>query len=237
MTRPLIVVTGPGKKLKVGWWATKFILWLCGARSCYLSPTQPELLQAVDGVVIGGGDDIDPEHYGESGDAGATYDAARDSLEIAMIKAALQARVPLLGICRGAQLINVVLKGSLFQDIRPLRRKTPNKNSAFVIKKAYLQPSSQVAAILGKEVIGINSLHSQAVNKLSSELQVAAVDRDDFVQAFEHQTKPFIIGVQWHPEYLPYYSCQRNLFHALVAAVSNQSKKLLPEHYNQYHIK
>lgn len=236
MARPLIAVTGPNKKLKVGWWATKFILWLCGARSCYLSPAQPELLQAVDGVVIGGGDDIDPEHYGESGDAGATYDAARDSLEIAMIKAALQAGVPLLGICRGAQLINVVLKGSLFQDIRPLRRKTPNKNSAFVIKQAYLQSSSQLAAILGKDIVGINSLHSQAVNKLSRELRVAALDGDGFVQAFEHQTKSFLIGVQWHPEYLPYHSCQRNLFQALVAAVSNQGNKLLPEYYNEYHV-
>ena len=223
MTRPLIAVTGPNKKLKLGWWATKFVLWLCGARSCYISPDCPKLFQAVDGVVIGGGDDIDPEHYGESGDAGATYDVVRDNLEIAMIKAALQADVPLLGICRGAQLINVVLKGSLFQDIRPLRKKTPNKNSAFVLKKAYIAANTHLANLLQAETIPINSLHSQAVNHVGDGLLISAEDADGFVQAFEHVNKPFLLGVQWHPEYLPYHSRQRNIFRGLIMAVNNQT--------------
>lgn len=240
MTRPLIAVTGPNKKLKFGWWATRFILWLAGAKACYINPAQPHLLNDVDGVIIGGGDDIDPQHYGQTGivgkegDFSSTYDPARDKLEIAMIKAALASDVPILGICRGAQLINVVLGGDLHQDIRPLRFMTPNQNSAFVIKKAFIEKNSRLKRILNTELLNINSLHSQAVNRIGKGLTVSAYDKDGFIQAFENEQKRFLIGVQWHPEYLPYHSRQRKLFLAMISAVNAQGSTLSPACFKKY---
>lgn len=229
MTRPLIAVTGPCKKLKVGWWATKFILWLCGARACYLTAETPALAKAADAVVIGGGDDIEPEHYGESGDAGAHYDPARDALEMAVIKAAVQADVPILGICRGAQLINIVFGGGLYQDIRPLRDKTPNRNSAFVVKTATIEAGSKLQQILMASSVPINSLHSQAIKKIGQPLKIVARDADGFVQGFEHPDKEFLVGVQWHPEYLPYHSRQRSLFKKMISVTRGQNNQLLPQ--------
>jgi len=241
MTRPLIAVTGPDKKLKFGWWATRFILWLCGARSCYVTPSKPHLINAVDGVVIGGGDDIEPQHYGEvapvgkDGDFSRSYDPARDQLEIAMIKAALKSDVPMLGICRGAQLINVVSGGNLHQDIRPLRSITPNRNSAFIVKLALIEEHSILKGLLNKAVVKINSLHSQAVKRIGKGLTIAAYDKDGFVQAFEHRQKLFLIGVQWHPEYLPYHAIQRKLFKKMVSAVKQQKNKITPDVFNEIH--
>jgi putative glutamine amidotransferase len=239
MRRPLIAVTGPDKKLKFGWWATRFMLWLNGASSCYITPANPQLLAEIDGVIIGGGDDIDPQHYGGVGVEGkdeecsATYDLARDKLEIAMIKAALQADVPMLGICRGAQLINVVLGGSLYQDIRPMRVMTSNQNSAFVVKDALIKDNSILKHIFNTSTIKINSLHSQSVNRIAKGLIASAYDKDGFLQAFENEHKNFLIGVQWHPEYLPYQSQQRKLFAAIVAAVKRQDNKLTPKCFDK----
>ena len=130
---PTIAVTGPDKRLRFGWWATRLILAMAGAKAVYITATSPELPMGVSGVIVGGGDDIEPEHYGLTGDAGAHYDPERDRLEMNVVKQALSCGVPLMGICRGAQLINVVLGGSLHTDIRPKRENTPNRNSVFPI--------------------------------------------------------------------------------------------------------
>lgn len=226
--KPLVIVTGPDKSLRFGWWATRLMLWICGLEGHYVTPDRPQLPQKVKGVIIGGGDDIQPRHYGLTGDGGAKYDPQRDTLELKIFKHAYQCGVPILGICRGAQLINVALGGNLYQDIRPLRRQTPNKNSIFPIKKALLVADSKIYAITGQQSISINSLHNQAINELAEPLQQSAVDQDGFVQAIEHSRHEFIIGVQWHPEYMPYAAIQRKLFAAFSAAVESSSK-ILPQ--------
>ena len=209
---PLVVVTGPDKRLTFGWWATRLQLWRVGIRAVYVTPNRPELPNKVSGVIIGGGDDIDPRHYGLTGTAGVNYDAARDRLEIDTIQHALKHRWPLLGICRGAQLLNVVHGGTLYTDIRPLRRHTPNRNSLFPIKQAELEASSRLASILGAHPLAINSLHSQAVRDLGGDFRVAARDVDGFVQAIESPEQPFLFGVHWHPEYLLWKSRHLSLF-------------------------
>lgn len=216
---PLVVVTGPDKRLTYGWWATRLQLWRVGLRAVYVTPNQPRLPDDVSGVIIGGGDDIDPRHYGLSGTAGVNYDAARDQLEIETINHALRHQWPLLGICRGAQLLNVVHGGNLYTDIRPLRRRTPNRNSLFPIKQAEIEAGSQLASILGQHPLAINSLHSQAVRDLGGDLKIAARDADGFVQAIEVPNRPFLFGVQWHPEYLLWKSRHRSLFKAFAVQV------------------
>ena len=222
--KPLVAVTGPSKKLKFGWWATRFVLWLLGLRAYYLCPGKEHIQPGTRGVIIGGGDDIEPEHYGITGDAGTTYDRKRDALEMAIIKKALEKHIPLVGICRGAQLINVVLGGNLYQDLRPLRKLTPNRNSIFPIKYVDLDEKSQLAKIFSCTTFRINSLHNQAVNQVADELHAVGQDRDGFIQAIEGE--PFIIGVQWHPEYMPYSALQRRLFSAFAQAVSDNLQTL-----------
>ncbi len=216
---PIVAVTGPDKKLKLGWWATRLVLKLVGLKACYVTPKYPAIPEGVRGVIIGGGDDIDPQHYGITGDAGAEYDAARDALEMSVVRCAIKEQVPLLGICRGAQLINVVMGGNLFGDIRPLRKITLNRNSAFPVKWADLVDNSLLQQRLGKSSVKINSLHNQAVQNLADPLSVTARDKDRFIQAFEGHQKQFIVGVQWHPEYLFYSSIHRRLFHWFAEAV------------------
>jgi putative glutamine amidotransferase len=218
-SKPLVIVTGPNKRLTFGWWATKLCLALAGLKGYYVHPGTRSLPSGAKGVIIGGGDDIEPKHYGLTGDAGAQYDPARDALEIKILNQALACDIPIFGICRGSQLINVVLGGSLYQDIRSQRKLTPNRNSVFPIKQARVSAGSLLESILECSSIGINSLHNQAIDRLADSLKVSARDADNFVQAIEHKDgSRHIIGVQWHPEYLPYLSRHRKLFNRFAKA-------------------
>lgn len=232
--KPLIAVTGPHKRLTFGWWATRLLLQSVGCHAHYITAATSSIPPGINGVIIGGGDDIDPKHYGDSGDAGANYDAARDQLEMTMLQNALDTGIPILGICRGAQLINVVLGGTLHRDIRPKRQNTPNKNSIFGIKWADIEPSSRLAKTVRRKKLKINSLHNQAVKNLSNKLLVSAYDRDGFVQAFENkqdlETLPWITGVQWHPEYMPYAWAQRRLFKAFAKQARHTNQSLVAIH-------
>ncbi len=224
--KPLVVVTGPRKRLKFGWWATRFILWWVGLRGVYVYPGHKSYPAKAKGLIIGGGDDIEPVHYGLTGDAGAKYDPERDQLEMGMAKLALENGLPILGICRGAQLLNIVLGGGLHTDIRPLRQHTPNRNSVTPVKWANIKDGSRLADILGSVRVKVNSLHNQAVKTVGLGLSAVAKDDDDFIQALEGSSEQFLLGVQWHPEYLPYLSHQRRLFKAFAVAVNNTNAAL-----------
>lgn len=224
--KPLVIVTGPQKRLPFGWWATRFMLWSYGLKPHYVTPYNPHYPSGVAGVVIGGGDDVDPQHYGLTGDAGANYDPERDALELRIFKVAFDTQVPVLGICRGAQLMSIARGGNLHQDLRPLRKLTPNKNTIFRVKEAILEPVSKLLKIIGHSPLRVNSLHNQAINEIGPPFRLAARDRDGFVQAIEHPQHEFMIGVQWHPEYLPYAKHHRKLFCAFARAVKASGNSL-----------
>ncbi len=189
-----------------------------GARGVYICPGQTQLPDQLHGMIIGGGDDIDPAHYGATGAAGAIYDAKRDSLELQMIALAVKWALPVLGICRGAQLINVFKQGNLLSDLRPLRTKTPNRNSLFAIKYAAIDKQSKLRAILQSSRVKVNSLHHQAIDHVGEGLSAVAFDDDGFVQAIEATGQRYLVGVQWHPEYLPCRTPQTRLFASLKQA-------------------
>jgi putative glutamine amidotransferase len=214
-----VVVTGPDRRLRLGWWATRLMLRLCGLRAVYRTPGQHPSPVLVRGVVIGGGDNIEPVHYGAVGDGLAEYDVERDRFEIDVLKRVLGTGLPVLGICRGAQLINVVLGGTLHQDLRPLRRRTPNRNSAFPVKDIHLVPGSRLEACMNTRRTRVNSLHHQAVDRLAGNLRISARDSDGFIQGIEDPAHHFLIGTHWHPEYLPYKAAQRALFRAFAESV------------------
>lgn len=219
---PLIGVTGPDTRFPLAWWFIRWGLLRSGAQPVRLTPSRPQPPRALDAVIISGGDDIDPRLYLPDAPDTAPIDPQRDAFELETLKDVLQRDIPVLGICRGAQLLNVVLGGNLHTDLRRIRIKTSNRRTPFARKTLKLDNNSQLAQILGCERTRINSLHHQAVAELGDGLRVAGRDLDDIVQAIEHPGRRFLIGVQWHPEYLPFHREQRALFQALTAAAAGE---------------
>lgn len=220
--RPLIGITGPDGWFVPGWWFARLGVWLAGGRARRMTPSRHFDPARLDGLIIGGGDDIDPSLYhdiiDDEEEGVAEINPERDAFEQKMIRHALDVGLPLLGICRGAQLINVVLGGSLHRDIRDMRIKTSNKRTPFPSKQASLISRSRMSHLIGATGAPINSLHHQAVDRLGDGLRISGRDADGIVQAIEGTGDKFLIGVQWHPEYLPQYAAQRRLFRHLVAA-------------------
>jgi putative glutamine amidotransferase len=215
-SRPLVGVTGSARRWAPAWWCAKTALTLAGASAMRISTRHGDAGKTLDALIIGGGNDISPEHYDGEITGPVAYDPDRDLLEIRWIRHALAYGIPLLGICRGAQLINVVLGGDLHPDIRNLRHLTYNRPGLMPTKQVALEPGSHLARICGKSRIRVNSLHHQAIKTPGKGLKVVGRDLDGIVQAVETEGAHRIIGVQWHPEYLLYVPAQFALFRWLV---------------------
>lgn len=190
--------------------------WCVGGSPRRISIKEETPTEGLDGLVVSGGDDIHPTLYGKDPDPGAFYDVDRDNLEQQYISEALKQELPILGICRGHQLINVVLGGSLLMDIRGLRQQTLNRRGLLATKNVNVFDGAALASLMQRKNIRVNSLHFQAIDRLGAELKAVAWDRDEIIQAFEAPQKA-ILGVQWHPEYLFYLPLQRRIFSWLVS--------------------
>jgi len=221
VTRPLIGVTGGESRLPVAWWFIRWALWRAGARAERMTPSLATDFKHLDGIVISGGDDIDPALYLPNEPEVAPMDPERDAFEISALRHVVDTELPVLGICRGAQLMNVVLGGSLIADLRPLRQHTSNRRTPLARKTLEVVEGSDLHRLLGHERARINSLHHQAVDRLGEGLTVGGRDLDGFVQAVEQPGRRFMLGVQWHPEYLPSHPAQVGLFRALVRAAAD----------------
>lgn len=210
--RPRVGVTGNGRRWSPSWWCTKIALRLAGAEPVRISVRHPWSGVPLHALIISGGDDISPEHYGGDLNQKVRLDPERDKLEIEWIEWALEHHVPLLGICRGAQLINVVKGGTLYSDIRHLRKLTYNRPGLLPTKQVRLKNTSHLATLCRKNHLRVNSLHHQAVKRLGIGLKSVGHDLDNLTQAIESSEGELIIGVQWHPEYLFYLPAQFALF-------------------------
>jgi len=146
---------------------------------------------------------------------GGILDPERDRLEKALINRALDEHRPVLGICRGMQLINVVLGGTLNRNLDAFYVETPKSRSLLPVKKVALESGSLLEQVFDREELWVNALHNQAVNGLGRKLRVAACEPAGVIQAIE-STDGWCVGVQWHPEYLPQKEVQQRLFRALV---------------------
>ena len=162
------------------------------------------IIDMVDGVVLTGGSDIHPFLYEEDPHPKlGTVDIDRDEREIAILMAALEKEIPVLGICRGMQLINVALGGTLYQDIESqmdnpighdLRSTVPDFHHQIdVVKDSYLYEA------MGSEKLGVNSIHHQAIKELAPGLKISATSSDGIIEAFEDRDRK-IYGTQFHPE-------------------------------------
>lgn len=186
------------------------------------------LMDAVDALLLSGGEDIEPARYGESiHPSVSATNAARDSSELALIAAARAARLPVLAICRGLQLINVAHGGTLVQDIgTQLPGALPHQLRQQRCERVHdvkVEESSRLAAALGTRRLAVNSVHHQALRDIGAGWRVVARAPDGIVEGLEWSGEGWwAVGVQWHPEELldSHDPWDRALFAAFVRAAA-----------------
>lgn len=171
------------------------------------------LLERVDGLVMTGGGDVDPGRYGAQPHPKTTrVDAHRDARDVALCRAAVDAGTPTLAICRGSQILNVALGGTLVQHL-DLHFDMDRYNQP--VHRVKVEPDSAVADWLGSTEAGVNTLHHQAVDTTGPDVEVVARADDGTVEAIEVAGVP-VVGVQWHPELLRHRPEHLSLFASLV---------------------
>lgn len=212
-----IGVSGPSR-IRLSHRLISFGLRLQGARTIYIRPGSKIDASLLDGLVLSGGTHVHPERYGQVPEITARYDNQRDTTDMALLKKAEQLGLPVLGICRGAQLINIYRNGSLCQNVTPLRVKTRHRPLLLPLQTVHVVQDSRIGKIIRRPTMGANRIHSQTIKQLGHHLRVVAVDSDLFVQAIENTRGQWLLGVQWHPEYLLYHPLHRQLFRSFVDA-------------------
>jgi putative glutamine amidotransferase len=216
--KPVIGVTGNHRALSPSWFCLRLAIRFAGGIPLRISVRHEVDRDRLQGLVISGGDDIHPSIYQAEAQPRAVYDPDRDALERDYIGFALERELPVLGICRGYQLLNAHCGGNLYTDIRSLRRETSNFATILPRKTVNLVAGSRMSALFSTDILKVNSLHYQAVDRPAEVFDICGRDLDDFPQAIEHNGGREIMGVQWHPEYMLYLPRQRRLFQWLVAA-------------------
>ena len=178
-----------------------------------------EIVPLCSGLLLPGGNDALPCYYGEQTDGFSQYyDAPMDLWELTVLDAFVKAKKPVLGICRGIQVMNVVLGGTLYQDIKPFAH-VPHNDHWAKIHTVTVRRGTKLEQIMGQDTVLVNSQHHQAVDRIAPGLTLAALSEDGIVEAIEKPDAKFCLGVQWHPEWLSAADpAMQGLFDAFVAA-------------------
>ncbi len=202
-----------------------------GGMAWILPTTDPARAQVyldlLDGVVLIGGDDVDPSLYGAAPHPElGPVDRARDDFEVALVRAAAAGRLPAFGICRGLQVMNVALGGTLHQHV-------PANVPGALIHGGHMDeahpvavvPGSRLDALLEARSVPVNSHHHQAVEHAAPGFLATAHTADGVVEAAELPAHPFFLGVQWHPERLADADATKRLFRAFVQAAGAEARR------------
>jgi putative glutamine amidotransferase len=189
------------------------------------------LADLCDAMCLPGGKDVDPVAYGDTVRAGGELETCPelDGVEIPLVRRALERGTPLLGICRGMQILNVTLGGTLWQDLddRPGTSTATHHGTGDDVRAAttchpvHVTPESRLRELVGRDVIDVNSRHHQGIRVLGGGLLEAAHAPDGLVEAVEVAGHRFALGVEWHPEELG-TPVARRLFEALISAASTR---------------
>jgi putative glutamine amidotransferase len=177
------------------------------------------MLDRLDGVCLSGGPDLDPAAYGardRHAELGPT-EPSLDAFELALARAADRRGTPLLGICRGAQALNVARGGTLHQHVPGHRQAGAAGDLTHAVQ---VEPDTRLASLVGAGEIEVNSFHHQAVDRLGRGLRAVARAQDGTVEGIEAPAHPFLVGVQWHAEGLVAHTAHRALFEGLVEAAA-----------------
>jgi putative glutamine amidotransferase len=177
------------------------------------SMTVDEALESIDGLMLTGGGDLEPQHYGEvPSPLLADADPDRDRFELALVKEARRRDLPIFAICRGIQVLNVAFGGTLIQDI-PTEQTGPQEHNLKVpphqpfsrAHEIWVEKDSLLADLMKErladaDAVDVNSRHHQAVKRVAAGFKVTATAPDGVIEAIEDPTARFCLGVQWHPE-------------------------------------
>jgi len=180
------------------------------------------LYERLDGIILAGGGDIALDHFrGDEHPRIDGVDHLRDSIELSLFHAALEDGKPFLGICRGLQIVNVGLGGTLYTHIldqlpSAIDHTYPGKMRRVLVHEVKVEEGTRLAEILGEPMLQVNSLHHQGLKDLAPELRVTGYAPDGLVEAVELPDHPFGLAVQWHPEWLTDQGPMRNLFRTFV---------------------
>jgi gamma-glutamyl-gamma-aminobutyrate hydrolase PuuD len=193
-----------------------------GAVPLLLCPTAHvgAVLDRVDALVLQGGGDVHPEYYGQELHSETnTLDRRRDEFELELLRGASERAMPVLGICRGIQLVNVAYGGTLVQHLPEVTELDHEQLDAWdaLAHRIEIAPESRLANVLGTTSMEVNSVHHQAVDRLGEGLRPVAWADDGVVEAIEHETDS-VLAVQWHPEWTGRvdWERQRRLFESLL---------------------
>jgi putative glutamine amidotransferase len=187
------------------------------------------LYSRLDGILFSGGGDIGLEYSpGEPHPRIDDVDSERDSIELKMLNTAASDGKPFLGICRGCQVVNVALGGTLYTHIpdqlpNALDHSYPGNMRTVLVHEIKIEEGTRIAEILGEPIVKVNSLHHQGLKDLAPVLRVAGHAPDGLVEAVELPDHPFGLAVQWHPEWLTDQQSTRNLFRKFVEAAGNKT--------------
>jgi putative glutamine amidotransferase len=259
--RPRIGITGPDRGGRAAWFFAALAVYRAGGFPRRVTCRHQLSMAELDGLVVGGGMDLDPSLYGGevqpvleeirhspptsrhpfierwvlpviyllrrlfSVKTPVWADRPRDDMEVALVKEALAQNKPILGICRGAQLLNAALGGSLHQEIRGFYTETPYIRSVLAKKRITIVPNTRLASLLPRSFYWVSSLHHQAIHHVAPGLRVAAREDSLLIQAIEYPDKKFVFGVQWHPEFMPHAPSQQILFQHLIQNAVSDSEK------------
>jgi len=178
-----------------------------------------DVLGAVHGVLLTGGGDVQPARYGAHPVAETDgVDPARDDFDIRLLERAMAAELPVLATCRGMQVVNVALGGSLIQHVPAVTGQVHFHNDRWRdgVHRVKIEPDSHLAEALGATEVDVNSIHHQAVDEAAPGTRAVAWAEDDTIEAIEVPGSPHVVAVQWHPELLEDRPEQQGLFRQLV---------------------
>ncbi|MDD2503983.1 MAG: gamma-glutamyl-gamma-aminobutyrate hydrolase family protein [Clostridia bacterium] len=197
--------------------------------ACAVSESISNILSQIQALLLTGGQDVHPRYFGEEPHTAiGRVNPQRDELELPLCLAAVQAGMPVLGICRGIQLINVALGGDIYQDLktqfegRDLICHSQSAPTWTEFHKISIHEGSRLHHIFGVNQVYTNSFHHQAVRTLAPGLEFAASAADGVIEAVESKSHSFLVGVQWHPERMLEDSHMLGLFKAFVEAAGVQ---------------
>lgn len=228
--KPIIGITKPeSKRMNLSFMVHWIALWLAGGRPKISSYDEEVTHQQFDALMLGGGTDIFPGLFFKDPKENYTYDKKRDDLEIRLLKKAHNEDLPVIAICRGSQLMNVVNGGTVHMDISTTFKKANYPQNIlgylFFRKKIFIDPGSMLHKIAGDTELMVNSIHRQSIDKVGEGLVVTSREPNGIIQSVEKPGHIFYMGVQFHPERLIYKKVFRRLFKTFIEAAKTKMQE------------